>query len=100
MTETPPESVPNRIRLTASPEAESGVYADFAAVWHHDACFVLDFAALVRPPEVVEDEDGTAHRDLTVRLVSRVRVPPSQIFEIMKALEQQLSAWERETGRR
>jgi hypothetical protein len=25
-----------------------------------------------------------------------VRIPPSQVFEIMKALEQQLSAWENE----
>ncbi len=100
MTEPSPEEVPNRVRLTTSPDIETGVYADFAAVWHHDACFVLDFAALVRPPEVTKDDDGTAHRDLTVRLVSRVRVPPSQIFEIMKALEQQLSAWERETGQR
>jgi hypothetical protein len=33
-------------------------------------------------------------------VVARVRVPPSQVFEIMKALERQLTAWETETGRR
>jgi hypothetical protein len=34
------------------------------------------------------------------QVVARVRVPPSQVFEIMKALERQLTAWETETGRR
>ena len=29
-------------------------------------------------------------------VVSRVRIPPAQVFELMKALEQQLSAWESE----
>lgn len=32
------------------------------------------------------------------RIVSRVRIPPSQVFELMKALEQQLSAYEKEIG--
>jgi hypothetical protein len=32
--------------------------------------------------------------------VARVRVPPNQVFEIMKALERQLTGWEQETGRR
>jgi hypothetical protein len=39
-------------------------------------------------------EDDKVIRDATV--VSRVRIPPSQVFELMKALEQQLSAWEKE----
>ncbi len=30
------------------------------------------------------------------QVVARVRIPPSQVFEVMKVLEQQLSAWERE----
>jgi hypothetical protein len=98
MTEGRSEPVPDRIRLTATPETEAGVHADMAAVWHHDGTFVIDFAALTRPPELVRDEDGNRHRDLNARLVSRVRVPASQVFEIMKALEQQLSAWERESG--
>jgi len=32
--------------------------------------------------------------------VSRVRIPPDQVFELMKALEQQLTMWENETGKR
>jgi len=34
------------------------------------------------------------------RVVSRVRIPPEQVFELAKALTQQLEFWEQETGRR
>ena len=31
-------------------------------------------------------------------MIQRVKIPPKQVFELMKALEHQLSAWESETG--
>jgi hypothetical protein len=58
-------------------------------VWHSKDVFVLDFAVLSQP---------ITPQQLQSRVVSRVRIPPSQVFEIMKALEQQLSAWEKERG--
>jgi hypothetical protein len=56
---------------------------------------------LRRPPYLSEDID--ASRQLIMipaRVVSRVRIPASQVFELMKVLEKQLSAWELETGQR
>jgi hypothetical protein len=56
---------------------------------------------LRRPPYPSEDID--ASRQLIMipaRVVSRVRIPASQVFELMKVLEKQLSAWELETGQR
>jgi len=70
-------------------ELAGGDYADFVRVWHGKDIFTLDFAALVAPMSA----DGT-----TARVVSRVRIPPSQVFEIMKALERSLTAWEKEHG--
>jgi hypothetical protein len=81
-------------------EAAGGVFADFVSVWHSDDVFTLDFAAMTGPPQQVEDittGDTTTH--IAARIVSRVRIPPAQVFEIMKALEQHLSDWERSTGR-
>src|SRR5688572_16098410 len=97
---TDPQPPLNRhMSMTATPEIEVGVYANFVAVWHERHCFVLDFAAYTQPPQLgVDEETGESFVDLRARLVSRVRIPPDQVFEIMKALEQQLSAWERETG--
>ncbi|HTY71378.1 MAG TPA: DUF3467 domain-containing protein [Actinomycetes bacterium] len=88
-----------RFAIEVPDEARAGSYADFVSIWHTGDTFILDFAALVAPAEQVED-DGTTYLQSTARVVSRVRIPPSQVFEIMRALELQLSQWESEHGRR
>ena len=81
--------------MNMPPEQAPGVYADFVRTWHTKDVFVLDFANLVEPPRA---EDDAVLLNSTV--VSRVRIPPDQVFELMKALEQQLTMWENETGKR
>ncbi|NEE02685.1 DUF3467 domain-containing protein [Phytoactinopolyspora halotolerans] len=76
-------------------EVEPGTYADFASIWHTPDAFVLDFAVVKRPPKSVVSDDGERVTKVPTRVVSRVRIPPSQVFEIMKGLEKQLSMWER-----
>lgn len=95
---TEPELPQQRMNLSATPEMESGAYADFVSIWHTPDIFTLDFGTMTRPAQLVPDENGQPVVDLAARLVARVRIPPKQVFELMKALEQQLSAWERETG--
>jgi len=75
---------------------EAGVYADFARLWHTSETFVLDFSVMISPPMPVTTEDGRDGARVAARVVSRVRVPSSQAWELMKALEQQLTAWESE----
>lgn len=89
-----------QMRVSMPDDKIPGTYADFVSVWHTADVFTFDFAALARPPARVEGEDGTAITQAQAQVVARVRVPPSQVFEIMKALERQLTAWEQETGRR
>lgn len=90
----------HRVEISVPPEAEVGVYAGFASVWRTQESFVLDFATETRPSEVLEDEEsGTPYVHVPARVVARVRVPPGQIWELMKALEQNLSAYERDAGR-
>jgi hypothetical protein len=94
------EPLEHRVEMTVTPETEVGAYAAFVSVWRTQDCFVLDFATEVRPPEVTEDpEAGTLYVHVPARVVSRVRIPPSQVWELMKTLEQNLSAYERETGK-
>jgi hypothetical protein len=93
-------SQPPQMRVSMPDDKIPGAYADFVSVWHTSDVFTFDFAALSRPPSRVEGEDGTAVTQAQAQVVARVRVPPSQVFEIMKALERQLTAWETETGRR
>jgi len=94
------EDVENRFEVSITPELEAGVYASFANLWHGPDVFTIDFAALSAPPERVQDEHGNAYNRFQTRVVSRVRIPPGQVFELMKALEIQLSAWESETGQK
>lgn len=97
MTEQPQE---HRVEITVPPDHEVGVYAGFASVWRTQDSFVIDFSTEVRPSEVAEDaESGTRYVHVPARVVSRVRIPPSQVWELMKSLEQNLSAYERESGR-
>ncbi|MGK5551072.1 DUF3467 domain-containing protein [Actinomadura kijaniata] len=99
MTDQPPE---HRVEITVPPEHEVGTFAGFASVWRTQDSLVLDFATEVRPPEVMEDaETGEPYVHVPARVVARVRFPPGQVWELMKALEQNLSAYERDhAGRR
>ncbi|MDR1392527.1 MAG: DUF3467 domain-containing protein [Bifidobacteriaceae bacterium] len=83
-----------RIQIKLGQDMEAGVYADFVRAWHTNDAFVLDFASLIEPPH---QEDGAVV--LNAAVAARVRIPPAQVFELMKALEQQLSAWEKEHGK-
>jgi len=83
------------------PEAQrQGHSADFASIWHTRDTFVLDFIAQITPPQPGQDQAGQAVARIPADIVTRVRIPASQVWEIMKALEQQYTAWEAETGHR
>ena len=96
MTEQPIEQ---RLTMDIAPEVEGGVYANFVNLWHSKDEFTFDFGVMSRPPQEGHDDSGR-FMHVATRIVARVRVPPGQVFEIMKALETQLSAWETETGQR
>jgi hypothetical protein len=79
--------LPPAAQIQLPDDLVEGSYADFVSVWHSRDVFVLDFAVLAQP---------MSGNQIISRVVSRIRIPPSQVFEIMKALEQQLTAWESE----
>jgi len=92
-----PQAPEQRVEIAMPESVVPGVYADLVGVWHTADSFVLDFSAMVEPGRV--EQQGS--QEVVVRraqVVARVRVPPSQVFEIMKVLEQQLTSWEREAA--
>jgi hypothetical protein len=84
-----------RLQINLPESQNAGVFADFVRAWHTKDAFVLDFSTLIQPPHTDGDSSQVV---LDASVVSRVRIPPAQVFELMKALEQQLSAWEKENG--
>jgi len=96
-----PDEAPRQFEIDLPPDLIGGAYADFANVWHTPTVFVMDFLTLAQPPrEQVDAETGERHTVVPARVVGRIRIPPEQVFELAKALTQQLEFWEQETGRR
>ncbi len=101
MTDDVPAPPIQRFEIEISPEIETGVHADFANLWHTPDTIVLDFAVLRQPPYLqMDSETGVEVAIAPTRFVSRVRLPPGQVWELMRALEKELTAWESETGRK
>lgn len=99
--EQPAERPHRNLQIELPAENEAGVPADFARLWHTQSTFVIDFVAMKSPPISRRDpETDREVSDLPVKVVSRIRIPPEQVFELASALTKQLDAWERETGRR
>ncbi|WP_137843045.1 DUF3467 domain-containing protein [Microbacterium sp. 2FI] len=95
------DEAPRQFEIDLPPELIGGAYADFANVWHTPTVFVMDFLTLAQPPrDQVDPETGEHHTIVPARVVGRIRIPPEQVFELAKALTQQLEFWEQETGRR
>ncbi len=77
-------------------EVEAGVYANAVSVWHTPTDFTMDFLVHVTGAAPVALPDGSETLAPRMRAVARVKLPPAQIFELMKALERQLSMFEEE----
>jgi hypothetical protein len=90
----------HEMRIEIQPERALGIHADFAQVWHTPESMVLDFLAITTPPQSEIGPDGQGRQITQATVATRVRIAPTHVFELMKALERQLAAWETETGRR
>jgi hypothetical protein len=101
MTSMAEHETPRTFKIDLPPTAVAGLFADFASVWHTPNVFVMDFVALTQPPQPTTDpETGDESILVPGQVVSRIRIPPEQVFELAKALAQQLESWERETGKK
>lgn len=99
MTETPQPLPPNFV-IQVPPDQVEGHYADFASIWHNRETFILDFVAMAQPPQPVQDDAGNVMANINCQVVTRVRIPAEQVWEVMKALQAQLGQWEAENPHR
>lgn len=94
MTEPPPPLLP--LTVEASPEVETGTYANTVSTWYTETDLAVDFA-VVLPSEAVETDQGPAVLP-RARLVSRVRMPPAQARELAEVLRETLARYEAQFG--
>lgn len=82
------ESEGQEIAINVPEEEAIGQYANLVGVWHTPHEFAIDFC-VVQPflP------DGPA-----ARVVSRVRIPPTIVFDLLRTLNQNLAEYESKFG--
>lgn len=73
-------------------ELEGGVYANLVGVWHTPYEFTLDFAAALQAEQVGESVVVPA------RVTSRVKLPVTVIFDLIRALNENMTKYEAQHG--
>jgi hypothetical protein len=76
------------------PELAGGVYANYLSVWYTPHEFTLDFFG-TQLPETDEDEAAVV---IPCRLVSRVRIPVTFVFEVLRAVNENMTRYEEVFG--
>jgi hypothetical protein len=82
-----------RFEVQAPPELEGGSYANFLSVWHTPFEFTLDFCSTL---PARQDEEGTPV--VPCRVVSRVKIPTTMIFDVLRALNENMTRYEQAYG--
>jgi hypothetical protein len=85
---------PIELKVDVPPELEGGTYSNVLNVWHTAYEFTLDFGVM---QAVGEPPPGEAVQ-VPVRVVSRVRIPVTLLFEVLKALNTNMTNYEATFG--
>lgn len=90
---------PANFELQIPPELEGGVYANFLSIWHSPHEFTFDFA-VTQPPVTAGEDPNDPASPVTVpcRVVARLKIPPALVFDIMRALNQNMTGYEQSFG--
>jgi hypothetical protein len=93
---------PARPRLTfethGDPALEAGTYANALAIWHTAHEFTFDFVVSSAPPQPTRNDLGEQVIRAPHRLVTRVRVPPTAVFDIIRTINENLTMYEQRFG--
>lgn len=74
-----------------------GVYSNVVGVWHTPYEFTLDFAVMLPAQQVAGGSEANAPVT-PCRVVSRVKLPPAVVFELMRALSVNEKIYEERIG--
>ena len=88
---------PTQFELNVPPDLEGGVYANVLGVWHTVYEFTLDFASM-QPPQVVDENDPSSPAVVPCHVVSRVKVPVTVVFDLIRALNENMTKYEERFG--
>jgi hypothetical protein len=94
----PPGNPRMALETHADPALEAGSYANALAIWHTAHEFTFDFLVTSAPPQPVRGDNGEQVIRAPHRLVARVRVPPTAVFDIIRTINENLTMYEQRFG--
>jgi hypothetical protein len=94
----PPANPRMALETHADPALEAGSYANALAIWHTAHEFTFDFLVTSSPPQPVRGDNGEQVIRAPHRLVARVRVPPTAVFDIIRTINENLTMYEQRFG--
>jgi hypothetical protein len=77
---------------------EAGSYANALAIWHTPHEFTFDFLVSSAPPQPAKNERGEDVIRAPHRVVARVRIPPTAVFDIIRTINENLTMYEQRFG--
>ena len=84
---TPPAPA---VQINVPPDQVAGAYANIVGVWSTPYDFAIDFA--------VNQPYASGPGALAGKVVARVRIPPTIVFDLLQALNQELGRYEEQFG--
>jgi hypothetical protein len=82
---------PQGFNVVVPEDQIAGAYANVVGVWHTPHEFAIDFA-------VVQPFAGGPEGSMQAMVTSRVRVPPTIVFDLLRAINENLAEYEEQFG--
>ena len=81
--------------MVVPPDKEAGSYANFLGVWHSAYEFTLDFCVMQRLEPSADDPGRSV---MPCLVTSRVKIPVTLIFDVVRALNENMTRYEETFG--
>lgn len=82
-------------QLVVPPEHEAGAYSNFLGVWHSPYEFTLDWCVTQPPHPSEQDPERLV---MPTRVVARVKIPVTLIYDVLRALNENMTRYEETFG--
>ncbi len=79
------------LRINVPADQVAGHYANLVGVWHTQHDFAIDFC-------VIQPFAGGENGTMSAQVVSRVRLPPTIVFDLLRSLNENLADFESAFG--
>ena len=94
----PPANPRIEFESHSDPALEAGAYANGLAIWHTPHEFTFDFLVSSQPPRQARTPEGETVIRAPHRLVARIRIPPTSVFDIIRTINENLTMYEQQFG--